>query len=112
MKRSTITRETFRSGVKEEKEAELSQEDQVNLARFRSGHHTQLRRWLLMVKRDEFETCRWFGEEEESSEHQWIRCPAMTLLWLQHKLGTSLSELVESKFWAMTLLRIILSRLR
>ena len=106
------TRETYRSGVKEEKEGELSREDQVNLARFRSGHHTQLRRWLVMVKREEDETCRLCGEEEESSEHLWVRCPALALLRLQHELGTSLSELVESPVRAMALLRIILSRLR
>ena len=37
------TRETYRGGVKEE-EGELSREEQINLTRFRSGHHTQLRR--------------------------------------------------------------------
>ena len=38
------TRETYRSGIKEEKEREFSREEQVNLVRFRLGHHTQLRR--------------------------------------------------------------------
>ena len=68
------TREMYLSGVME-KEGELSREDQVKLARFRSGHHTQLRRWLVMVKREEDETCRFCREEEESSEHLWMPSP-------------------------------------
>ena len=106
------TRETYRSGVKEDKEGVLSREERVNLSRFRSGHHTQLRRWLVMVKREEDDTCRLCGEEEESSEHLWIRCPALALVRFQHELGESMSELVESPVRAMALLRIILSRLR
>ena len=106
------TRKTYRGGVREERERGLSREEQVNLARFRSGHHTQLRRWLVMVGREEDEICRLCGEEEESSEHLWVRCPALALLRFQHELGTSLNELVESPVRAMALLRVILSRLR
>ena len=98
------TRETYRSGVKEDKEGVLSREEQVNLSRFRSGHHTQLRRWLVMVKREEDDTCRLCGEEEESSEHLWIRCPALALVRFQHELGESMNELVESPVRAMALL--------
>ena len=65
-----------------------------------------------MVKIEEDETCHLYGEEEESSEHLWVRCSALALLRLQHVLGTSLSELVESTVRAMALLRIILSRFR
>ena len=106
------TRETYRGGVKEDKEEVLSREERVNLSRFRSGHHTQLRRWLVMVKREEDDTCRLCGEEEESSEHLWTRCPALARERFQHELGKSLNELVESPVRAMALLRIILSRLR
>ena len=98
------TRETYRSGVKEDKEGVLSREEQVNLSRFRSGHHTQLRRWLVMVKREEDDTCRLCGEEEESSEHLLIRCPALALVRFQHELGESMNELVESPVRAMALL--------
>ena len=65
-----------------------------------------------MVKREEDETCRLCGEEEESSEHLGVRNQALAMLLLQHELGASLSELAESPVWAMVLLRIILSRLR
>ena len=64
-----------------------------------------------MVKREEDETFCLYGEGEESSEHLWVRCPALTLLRLQHDLEASLSELVKSPVEAMALLRIILSRL-
>ena len=102
----------YRGGIREDREGVLSREERVNLSRFRSGHHTQLRRWLVMAKREEDDTCRLCGEEEESSEHLWIRCPALATTRFQHELGKSMSELVESPVRAMALLRIILSRLR
>ena len=58
------------------KEEELMREERVNLARFRANHHPALRRWRVMCEMEEDLMCRLCGEEEEDTEHLWMRCPA------------------------------------
>ena len=59
-----------------EEEALLHKADRTDLTRFRCGHHPHLRRWQHMTGMSETDSCRLCAEEEESSKHQWFRCPA------------------------------------
>ena len=60
----------------EEEEALLQKADRTDLIRFRCGYHPHLRRWQHMTGMSEADSCRLCAEEEESSEHLWLRCPA------------------------------------
>ena len=61
---------------REEEEALLQKADRADLIRFHCGHHPHLRRWQHMTGMSETDSCRLCAEEEESSEHLWLRCPA------------------------------------
>ena len=81
---------------REEIEDGMSREERVHLTRFRSGHHPDLRRWQVMVGRVDDPACRLCGEEEETAQHLWMRCPALEQARLQEQLGRGMEELVES----------------
>jgi ribonuclease HI len=105
-------RATYVSTIKErDEERELSRSEQVDLSRFRAGHHTRTRRWRVMIGDGDDATCRVCGEEEESTEHLWLRCPAFERDRHHLQMGYNLSELVDKSISAMALLRIILRRL-
>jgi ribonuclease HI len=105
------TRQTYRTGVREDREKDLTKQETVDLARFRAGHHTKLRSWGRMIGRDGEATCCLCGEEEENSEHLWVRCPALARDRMEHRMGGGLWEMVDSPVQVIALLRIILSRL-
>ena len=48
--------------------------------------------------------CRLCGEEEESSEHLWLRCPALAELRHRTGLGEKMEELVKDPVSAQALL--------
>ena len=56
-----------------EEEALLPKADRTDLIRFWCGHHRHLRRWQHMTGMSETDSCRLCAEEEESSEHPWLR---------------------------------------
>ena len=60
----------------EEEEVLLQKADRTDIIRFRCGHHPHLRRWQQMTGMSETDSCRLCAEEEELSEHLWLRCPA------------------------------------
>ena len=66
----------FMTRPREDEEALLKKADRTDLIRFRCGHHPNLRRWQHMTRMLETDSCRLCAEEEESSEHLWLRCPA------------------------------------
>ena len=92
---------------REEEEA-----DRTDLIRFRCGHHPHLRRWQHMTGMSETDSCRLCAEEEESSEHLWLRCPAFIAERQRLGLGRTFDELVRLPCASLALLRIIFRRLR
>ena len=66
----------YTTRLREEEEALLQKADRTDLIRFRCGHHPHHRRWQHMTGMSETDSCRLCAEEEESSEHLWLRCPA------------------------------------
>lgn len=98
-------------GVREGREERLTRAERVDLSRFRSGHHPKLRRWQHMVGKSESDLCRLCGEEEESTEHLWMRCPALIMQRFSTGLGGGLAELTARPTEAYALIRIILRRL-
>ena len=105
-------REVYVTGVKEEEEGEqLTRKQRVNLARFRTGHHTKLRRWQHMVGLANTAECRLCGAGEESAKHIWTECPELEDLRRRFNLGETMGELTESPVPAEALLSKILRRL-
>ena len=94
-----------------EEESQLSKKDLVDLIRFRSGHHPSLRRWQHLTGKSEDDRCRLCGEDEESAEHLWLRCPALQSARYHRRLGFSFGELRSLPQASLALLRIILRRL-
>ena len=80
---------------REEEEALLQKDDRTDLIRFRCGHHPHLRRWQHMTGMSETDSCRLCAEEEESSEHLWLRCPAFIAERQRLGLGRTFDELVR-----------------
>ena len=78
-----------------EEEALLKKADRTDLIRFRCGHHPHLRRWQHMTRMSETDSCRLCAEEEESSEHLWLRCPAFIAERQRLCLGRTFDELVR-----------------
>ena len=97
---------------REEEEALLQKADRTDLIRFRCGHHPHLRRWQHMTGMSETDSCRLCAEEEESSEHLWLRCPAFIAERQRLDLGRTFDELVRLPCASLALLRIIFRRLR
>ena len=97
---------------REEEEALLQKADRTNLIRFRCGHHPHLRRWQHMTGMSETDSCRLCAEEEESSEHRWLRCPAFIAERQRLGLGRTFDEFVRLPCASLALLRIIFRRLR
>ena len=95
-----------------EEEAFLKKADRTDLIRFRCGHHPHLRRWQHMTGMSETDSCRLCEEEEESSEHLWLRCPAFIAERQRLGLGRTFDELVRLPCASLALLRIIFRRLR
>ena len=85
---------------------------QTDLIRFRCGHHPHLQRWQHMTGMSETDSCRLCAEEEESSEHLWLRCPAFIVERQRLGLGRTFDELVRLPCTSLALLRIIFRRLR
>ena len=79
----------------EEEEALLQKADRTDLIRFCCGHHPHLRRWQHMTGMLETDSCRLCAEEEESSEHLWLRCPAFIAERQRLGLGMTFDELVR-----------------
>ena len=105
-------RQVYRREIREKEEETLSRRDRVDLTRFRTGHHPALRRWLVLVGREESPDCRLCRMGDETSEHLWIDCEALVGLRRRHQLGSEMAELVEQPAAASAMLRDILSRLR
>ena len=97
---------------REEEEALLQKADRTEIIRFRCGHHPHLRRWQHMTGISETDSCRLCAEEEESSEHLWLRCPAFMAERERLGLGRTFDELVHLPCASLALLRIIFWRLR
>ena len=97
---------------REEEEALLKKSNRTNLIRFRCGHHPPLRRWQHMTGMSETDSCRLCAEEEESSEHLWLRCPAIIAERQHLGLGRTFDELVRLPCASLALLIIIPRRLR
>ena len=93
--------------TREEEEALLQKADRTDLIRFRCGHHRHLRRWQHMTGMSETDNCRLCAEEEESSEHLWLRCPAFIAERQRPGLGRTFDELVRLPCASLALLRII-----
>ena len=110
--RHQALRNMYQREIRKKEEATLSRKDCLDLARFRTGHHTDLRRCRKMFGRDSTDECRLCGKDVESSAHLWTECGALLDLWRRHQLGEVMSELVEHPNLAMAMLREILSRLR
>ena len=98
--------------LREEEEALLQKADRTDLIRFRCGHHPHLRRWQHMTRMSETDSCRLCAEEEESSEHLWLQCPAFIEERQRLCLGSTFDELVRLPCASLALLRIIFRRLR
>ena len=97
---------------REEEEALLQKADRTDLIRFRCGRHPHLRRWQHMTGMSETDSCRLSAEEEESSEHLWLRCPAFIAESQHLGLGRTFDELVRLQCASLALLRIIFRRKR
>ena len=97
---------------REEEEVLLQKADRTDLIRFRCGHHPHLRRWQHMTGMSETGSCRLCAEEEESSEHLWLRCPAFIEERQRLGLGRTFDELVRLPCASLALQRIIFGHLR
>ena len=95
---------------REEEETLLKKADRTD--RFRCGHHPHLRRWQHMTGLSETDSCQLCAEEEESSEHLWLRCPAFIAERQRLGLGRTFDELVRLPCASLALLRIIFRHLR
>ena len=80
---------------REEEEALLQKAEQTDLIRFRCGHHPHLRHWQHMTGMSETDSCRLCAEEEESSEHLRLRCPAFIAECQRLGLGRTFDELLH-----------------
>ena len=96
----------------EEEEALLQIADRTDLIRLRYGHHPHHRRWKHMTGMSEIDSCRLCAEEEESSEHPCLRCPAFIVERQCLGLGMTFDELVRLPCASLALLRINFRRLR
>ena len=96
---------------REEEEALLQKADRTDLIRFRCGHHPHLRRWRHMTDISETDSCRLCAEEEELSEHPWLRCPAFIADCQRLGLGRTFDDHVRLPCASLALLRIIFRRL-
>ena len=106
------TRKNYEVEVRESREEGLTKGERVHLARFRSGHNTTLRKWRKLVGLELPAECRLFAEEEESSDHLWLRCPALEEERRRDCFGGELGELFEDSVRSVATLRKILSRLK
>ena len=97
---------------REEEETLLQKADRTDLIRFRCGHHPHLRRWQQITGMSETDSCRLCTEEEESSEHLWLRCPAFIAERQHLGLGRTFDELVRLQSASLALLRIIFRHLQ
>ena len=75
-------------------------------------HHPHLRRWQHMTGMSETDSCRLCAEEEESSEHLWLRCPSFIAERQRLGLSRTYDELVRLPCASLALLRVIFRRLR
>ena len=76
------------------------------------SYYPALRRWLVLVGREEPPDCRLCSVGDETAEHLWMDCEALAGLRRRHQLGSEMAELVEQPAAASAMLRDILSRLR
>ena len=97
---------------REEEKALLQNAYRTDLIRFRCGHHPHLRRWQHMTGMSETDSCRLCAEEEESSEHLWLRCPVFIADRQRLGLGRTFDELVRLPCASLALLRIVFRHLR
>ena len=102
----------YMTRLREEEEALLQKADRTDLIRFRCRHHPHLRCWQHMTSMSETDSFRLCAEEEESSEHIWLPCPAFIAERQRLCLGRTFDELVRLPCASLALLRIIFRRLR
>ena len=102
----------YMTRLREEEEALHHKADRTDLIQFRCGHHPHLRRWQHLTRMSETDISRLCAEEEESSEHSWLRCPAFIAERQRLCRGRTFDELVRLPCASLALLRIIHRRLR
>ena len=85
--------------------------EHTDMARIRSGHHPALHRRQHFVGVSGYAICQLCGEEVESAEHTWKRCPAFLVECHHSDLGHRMDELVHLPCTDLALLMIILRRL-
>ena len=102
---------SYTTRPREEEEALLQNADRTEIIRFRCGHHSHLRRWQHMTGISETDSCRHCAEEEESSEHLWLRCPSFMAERERLGMGRTSDELVHLSCASQALLKIIFRRL-
>ena len=105
-------REVYTSLLDEQSYASFPKRERTDLACFPSGHHPVLRHWQYLVGASKVADRRFCGEDVESAEYIWQRCPALLVERHHSNLGHTMDELVRLPRAAQTLLRIILRRLR
>jgi len=96
----------YTASITETEEITLSKKDRSCLIHFRSGHHTQHRRWQTPINRSESAECRLCGEAEESAEHLWLRRPTLDAARHILDLGCSFDELVRLPIASLALRRL------
>lgn len=105
-------KEVYNISVREDEEGmHLTRKRRVSLARFRAGHHTELRSGQKMVGKSDTAQCRLCGAEEESTRHVWMECPEMEDLRWRYGLSGDMAELVENPVSVETLITRMLRRL-
>ena len=105
-------KEMYTSLPDDHMEKSFLKSERTDLARFRSGHYHAQRRSQQLLDISVAAVYRLCGEDVESSEHLWLRCPA--LLVERHHIahGHAMDEHVRLSRVALALLRIMLRRLR
>ena len=105
-------KEVYTSLPDEQIETSFAKTERTDMARFRSGHQPALRCWQHSVEISEDAVCRLCGEEVESIEHIWLRCPALLVERHHGDLGQTMVEHNRLPRAALALLCILLRHMR
>ena len=79
----------------EQIDTSFSKTERTDVVCLRSGHHPALRRCLHLVVVSVNALCRLCGDEVESVEHIWLRCPALLMEGHHRNLGHTMDKLVR-----------------
>lgn len=74
----------------------MNKKDVISSRRFRMGHSMELMSYLHRINMSESATCRLCDEEDETTEHVTLRCPALDMKRME--VGISKMEDLASKF--------------